>query len=473
MARKKSKVVATKPKVQEEEVASTSSSEAEEEVVDGESSDESASASDAEQMSVDSSNENDDDEESAEDDDMDDDERPTNNDTSNNTSNGDEQCTFDLTNLLAFNTHQVNAAELYQPKGRPNSEWYNESLLPTITAVNSNQLPNVNEAFLLAKAAEGTTQLLQELWKLPTEKTDVGPKAKLPNSTAETTLPRSLPAPPPKKLSKWEEFALKRGIAPSAKNSRKVFDESTGEWKHLTGSLQSKANAGPESWPILEVKKNDDPMADPWEKLREEKKTRVNKNVESRMRNAEKQGTLERGSANKLVKNNARLEKQRDIAREKEQKRGLVAPVGVPSDMKRDAQRGKPSTALALKATQMSTASLGRFDKQREGEPEKQFAKTIAGKKRKQLDTSGGASGTNKKFLQTEAQKSVDILQRVMNGGSSSKEKERDVKKGKYARGETAYDHEFDDGLGPGSFKKKKGRAGMGKMKKITKKRIK
>ena len=78
---------------------------------------------------------------------------------------------------------------------------------------------------------------------------------------------------------------------------------------------------------------------------------------------------------------------------------------------------------------------------------------------------------TNKKYLQTEVQKSQDILSKVMNG--STKEKERDVKKGRYAKGETAYDYDFDDGLGAGSFKKKKGRAGAGKMKKLTKARIK
>ncbi len=207
-------------------------------------------------------------------------------------------------------------------------------------------------------------------------------------------------------------------------------------------------------------------MQDPWEKLRDEKKSRVNKNVEARMRNAEHAGSLEKGSANKFSKNNERLTKQRVIAKEKDRRRGLVAPVGVPVDMVKTStssssstttkQRGKPSTQLALKATQVSTASLGRFDKQREGEPEKQFSKSIQGKKRKNLETTtSGGGGTNKKFLQSEAQKSVDILQRVMNG-SMSKEKERDVKKGKYARGETAYDYDYDDGLGAGSFKKKK-----------------
>ncbi|KAL7530766.1 hypothetical protein ACHAXR_003661 [Thalassiosira sp. AJA248-18] len=430
------------------------------------------------------------DEESMDDDSGDEQHPQSTNSSNGNTNNGDqyaEQCTFDLTNLLAINTHQVNAAELYQTSinnsnkknklNTNNPEWYNTP--PTIIPSSTNTTHNVNESMLLAKAAECTTQLLAELWKLPMEKTDVGALAKLPSlGGGETTkLPRSLPPPPPKQLTKWEQFALQRGIAPKSKRSRKVFDEATGDWKHLTGSLQTKANAGPESWPIIEVKKNDDPLADPWEAIRNEKKSRINKNVEARMRNAERDGTLERGSANKFGKNATRLEKQRDIAKEKERKRGLIAPVGVPLDVKSDAQRGKPSTKLALRATQVSTASLGKFDKQREGEPERQLlSKSIHGKKRKQIDAGGGGGGggggTNKKFLQSEAQKSVDILQKVMNGGSS-KEKERDVKRGKYARGETAYDYEFDDGLGAGSFKKKKGRAGMGKMKKVTKKRIK
>jgi len=491
MAKKKmSKAAALRAKKEEEEkaeameVASTSSSEAEEEEAvavaandDGESSSgEEGSGSEQEGSGSGEGEGSSSEEEEGSDDEMDEDEpQPQSND--NIATSNDEQCIFDLSNLLALNTHQVNAAELYAKTTtkNDNSEWY--AAIPTITPVSTKgsgiQMPHVNEALLLSKAAEGTTQLLAELWKLPSEKTDVGMLAKLPNASGEIKLPRSLPPPPQKKLTKWEEFALKRGIKDTGKNSRKVFDEATGDWKHLTGSMDSKANAGPESWPIMEVKKNDNPNDDPWEKLRQEKKSRVGKNVEARMRNAERSGALERGSANKLVKNNKRLDKQRDIAKEKELKRGLVAPIGIPSDFKSDAKRGKPSTQLALKATQVSTASLGKFDKQREGEPEKKhLSKSVHGKKRKMTDTNAGGGGTNKKFLQSEAQKSSDILNRVMTGGSS-KEKERDVRKGKYAKGETGHDFEFDDGLGPGSFRKKKGRAGMGKMRKITKKRIK
>ena len=80
-------------------------------------------------------------------------------------------------------------------------------------------------------------------------------------------------------------------------------------------------------------------------------------------------------------------------------------------------------------------------------------------------------SNTSRAFASSEGQKSMKILNAVMNGGGV--EKEKAIRKGKYAKGETAYDYEYDDGLGASSFKKKKGRAGAGKNKKMTKRRIK
>jgi hypothetical protein len=69
--------------------------------------------------------------------------------------------------------------------------WYRAE--PTIPP-SSTTMPGgaVNEALLLSKAAEGATQLLRELWKLPNERTDVGTLARLPRGSAETKLPRSL-----------------------------------------------------------------------------------------------------------------------------------------------------------------------------------------------------------------------------------------------------------------------------------------
>jgi len=384
----------------------------------------------------------------------------TEDDTPSN--NNNESCTFALADLVSFNTHQINPAQLYSGVNHSSAttSYYTDNNNCCIES----SLP-INEDVLLNKAIGGTKQLLKELWKCDSERVEGGfVMAKLPSRGKSDgyVLPRSLPPPPQKQLTKWEKFALERGISPKSKRSRKQFDEATGTWKHLTGSLQNKANAGPESWPILEVKKNDDPLQDPWEKLREEKKNRVGKNTVNRMKNAEQAGLLEKGSANRQLKQMKKMEKQRVLSREQERKQGIIAPVGVPVDMaSKDGKRGKPSITLALQATQVSTASLGKFDKMREGEPERNLEKQQRLKKRKAatlLDKS------------VEQQKSRSILDKVMNG---SKEKEKDVRKGKYAKGETAYDYEFDDGLGAGSFRKKKGRAGVGKMRKITKKRIK
>ena len=161
------------------------------------------------------------------------------------------------------------------------------------------------------------------------------------------------------------------------------------------------------------------------------------------MKNAEQSGLLEKGSANKMAKQLQKMEKQRSLSREQQRIKGLVAPAGVPVDMMESSngKRGKPSLTLALEATQVSTASLGKFDKMREGEPERKLIQK-ASKKRKLLIEKA-----------SEQEKSRDILSKVMNG---TKEKERDARKGKYAKGETAYDYDFDDGLGAGSFRKKK-----------------
>lgn len=230
-----------------------------------------------------------------------------------------------------------------------------------------------------------------------------------------------------------------------------------------------KANDEAKEWPIMEVKDGDDPYANPWEKQREAKRSRVEKNVEQRMRNQERAGRLEKGTTTRVLKS-------RDKSRKAGQLGGNAdrdsVPVGVPVDIQnrksddptKQPKRGKTSTLAALEATQRSTASLGKFDKMREGEPERK--KTLEKSKKRKYETA-----TDRKVLSGETERSLKVLKSVVDGGGVAKE--RDIRKGKYAKGETAYDYEFDDGLGASTFKKKKGRAGAGKQKKMTKKRIK
>lgn len=339
-----------------------------------------------------------------------------------------ELCTFDLRNLTAINSHEVDASKVQ------------------------------SEDYLLEKASDATQQLIAELWELPLDRSDSTKGghvvcAMLPNEF-KTDLPRTLPPPPPKVETKWDKFAKERGIE-NRKRDRKVFDEATGEWMYRHG--YQKANAKDKEWPIMEVKRNDDPYDDPWEKARESKKTRVDKDMDNRLRNQERAGLIPKGTASKILKN-------RQTSRESgkhtiKQEKSVLLPSGVPVDIKGDTKRGKDLTKAALVATQRSTASIGKFDKMLVGEPERKAAI-----RRRQFE-----SGTSKKVTQNEATKGMKILENVLAGGARLEKAKRN---GKLAKGETAYDYDYNDGLGDQGYKKKKGRAGVGKLRKMTKKRI-
>jgi hypothetical protein len=101
---------------------------------------------------------------------------------------GGEQYTFDLRNLLAVNSHQIATKSLLSSKKSPNAD---ENL--TISLDMGHDL-DVNEEFLLVKASEGCTELIQALWQLPTERSDAGPMVNLP-SYDEIKLPRALVSP--------------------------------------------------------------------------------------------------------------------------------------------------------------------------------------------------------------------------------------------------------------------------------------
>ena len=91
-------------------------------------------------------------------------------------------------------------------------------------------------------------------------------------------LSRALPPPKPKEETKWEKFTKLHGIQPKAKRERKVYDEITGEWKYRYGyDRANKEDSKDKEWPIMEVKRGDDPFSDPWEKIRDAKRSRVEK----------------------------------------------------------------------------------------------------------------------------------------------------------------------------------------------------
>ncbi|KAI6246713.1 Regulator of ribosome biosynthesis [Erysiphe necator] len=69
----------------------------------------------------------------------------------------------------------------------------------------------------------------------------------------ETSLPREKPLPPPKQLTTWQKFALKKGIKAKTSEQRKklVYDEKTGDWVPKWG-YRGKNKEGEDDW-IVEV----------------------------------------------------------------------------------------------------------------------------------------------------------------------------------------------------------------------------
>jgi hypothetical protein len=94
-----------------------------------------------------------------------------------------EQCTFDLRNLVAVNSNQLNAGSLYSSK---KSARESDITIP----LEDNRI-QVDEEHLLEKARDGCAQLISAIWQLPTEQSDAGPLVTLP-SYFEIKIPRVL-----------------------------------------------------------------------------------------------------------------------------------------------------------------------------------------------------------------------------------------------------------------------------------------
>lgn len=99
-------------------------------------------------------------------------------------SSSGEQCTFDLRNLVAVNSHQLDATSLYSSK-RKQSKEADITIPSTLTGI------QVDEDQLLEKAQDGCAQLISALWQLPTERSDAGPLVTLP-SYCEVKIPRAM-----------------------------------------------------------------------------------------------------------------------------------------------------------------------------------------------------------------------------------------------------------------------------------------
>ncbi|KAJ9626285.1 Rhodanese- sulfurtransferase [Taxawa tesnikishii (nom. ined.)] len=105
---------------------------------------------------------------------------------------------------------------------------------------------------------------------------------------ATTPLPREKPVPVEKPLTKWQEFAKKKGIKDKKREGKLVFDEASGEWVPKWG-YKGKNKQGEDDWlvEVDEKKEREQGEHDKRKDTRQERKERAKRN-ERRMRANEK-----------------------------------------------------------------------------------------------------------------------------------------------------------------------------------------
>ncbi|XP_054478748.1 ribosome biogenesis regulatory protein homolog [Anoplopoma fimbria] len=236
---------------------------------------------------------------------------------------------FDIGNLLASDKNRIESRDFREQK---------------------------REDFLRSLARDNTQLLVNEVWKLPTERVEEAIVTKLPEQV--TPLPREKPPPKPRAPTKWEEFAKLKGIQ-KKKKTNLVWDENAKEWRRRWGYQRAKDDT--KEW-LIEVPETADPNEDQFAKRAVAKKERVAKNEFNRLKN---------------------------IARAQKIKLPGVGLTPTPQQSKEDLVR-------AVSVAKTSTASVGRFQDRlpKEKPPKNQ------GKKRKFEPLIGNFSNERQKQLE-------------------------------------------------------------------------
>jgi regulator of ribosome biosynthesis len=140
-----------------------------------------------------------------------------------------------------------------------------------------NPLPTNPSQEVLDSTARDCAQALinQLLTTCEINSTDAGVDILLPAPTFP--LPREKPVPKAKEATKWEKFALKKGVRAKKREDNKVYDEETGEWVPRWG-FRGANRKGENDW-LVEVdpdkEAKDGKASDPRKEKRTERLERV------------------------------------------------------------------------------------------------------------------------------------------------------------------------------------------------------
>eukprot|EP01083_Nonionella_stella_P048410 129447_1 len=271
---------------------------------------------------------------------------------------------------------------------------------------------------LLEFTTENVQQLVNKIFECPTTPNVDGPGrlAELPAPT--TKFPREKPVPVAKPLTRWQQFAQRKGIQ-KKKKDKIEYDEASGEWRRRHG--YKRANDEQEQW-VIEHKEGTDPSVDPFMKMQNDKKKRIRENRENQQKNlASAPGQRVPGTL--------------DLS-------ATVRSAGKAQPRNQKPNRGTKRNAhldTTLKVAQMSTASMGIHDTlnkdetkpkgpKRQKRDRVQFQRDIAVEKKSSLSILDQIVGTKPKGK--DAFDVSKVVNRI-NPPSKSKSKPSNFKKSK------------------------------------------
>ena len=198
------------------------------------------------------------------------------------------------------------------------------------------------------------------------------------------TLPRTLPIPVAKPLTKWEKYKQEKGIV-QRKRSRMVYSEEVGDWVPRWGRGSVKKIQDSMNWAMEEK----EPGVNPFEQKSNEKQLAKAKQLKRQMKNEEyakkvlnskKEGN--NNSSNNNI-NNSKSEPKQKLS--KKQRKALKAQKEI-----QKLNDDKKNLSKRLEQVQKSTRSMGNFDKKLKNEKEinllkkKRVSKDILSDKKKE-----------------------------------------------------------------------------------------
>lgn len=213
------------------------------------------------------------------------------------------------------------------------------------------------------RTAASLCQIYQALFEMKkTQKAAHGPDGEILEYTKSqysvempaprVVLPREKPVPKEKEKTKWEKFREERGMPPRHKRSRLVFDPITKDWVPRWGKGSVKKIAEKMNFAMEEKPKHRAAGMDPFTFAKAEK-------------NAMKEKQNLASIKNQIHAVSARNMKGEVKVLESKQSAAVKDTMKLKSDEERSTLRKREHKALmkSLKMAQMSTASMGRFDR--------------------------------------------------------------------------------------------------------------